>query len=103
MTFMSVFVLGGAFARRGEDDTAFGGSRDTRYVFNIAAIALTRLLDTDGAWARAFWADLVPHGEGVCVNSCPSTNRIESSPAVGGRAIWTSRVDARCSSFGSGL
>src|SRR4051812_22725091 len=39
MTFMPVFVLGGAVGRVGDDDTAFGGSRDTRYVLNIAAIA----------------------------------------------------------------
>jgi FAD/FMN-containing dehydrogenase len=66
MTFMPVFVLGGAYARRGEDDTAFGGSRDTRYVLNIAAVAPDAdLLAVDRSWARAFWADLVPHAEGV--------------------------------------
>jgi FAD/FMN-containing dehydrogenase len=66
MTFMPVFVLGGAFARVGDDETAFGGSRATRYVLNIAAIAPEAdLLAADRAWARAFWADLVPHAEGV--------------------------------------
>jgi FAD/FMN-containing dehydrogenase len=66
LSFMPVFVLGGAYARGGEDDTAFGGSRDTLYALNIAAVAPdAELLDHDRAWARAFWADLVPHAEGV--------------------------------------
>ena len=66
MSFMPTFVLGGEYARRDDADTAFGGSRRTRYVLNIAAVAPTaELLDADRAWARAFWADLVPHATGV--------------------------------------
>ena len=66
MSFMPVFVLGGEYARRSDADTAFGGSRRTRYVLNIAAIAPTaELLDADRAWVRSFWADLVPHATGV--------------------------------------
>jgi FAD/FMN-containing dehydrogenase len=66
MSFMPVFVLGGEYGRRSDADTAFGGSRRTRYVLNIAAIAPTAdLLDADRAWARSFWADLVPHATGV--------------------------------------
>ena len=66
MSFVPIFVLGGNYARHAEDETAFGGGRQTRYVLNIAAIAPTaELLQTDRGWVRAFWSDLVPHAAGV--------------------------------------
>ncbi len=66
MSFMPMFVLGGRYADRSDDDTAFGGSRRTRYALNIAAVAPTpELLDADRTWVREFWADLVPHASGV--------------------------------------
>ncbi len=66
MSFMPVFVLGGNYARHSDDETAFGGRRQTRYALNIAAIAPTaELLEADREWARAFWSDLVPHADGV--------------------------------------
>jgi FAD/FMN-containing dehydrogenase len=66
MSFMPVFVLGGKYAEPAEDDTAFGGSRRTRYALNIAAGAPTaELLEADRAWVRSFWADLVPHAGGI--------------------------------------
>ncbi len=66
MSFMPTFVMGGEYARRSDDETAFGGRRRTRYVLNIAAVAPSaELLEVDRAWARAFWADLVPHASGV--------------------------------------
>jgi len=66
MSFMPTFVLGGNYAEHSEDETAFGGSRQTRYVLNIAAVAPTaELLEHDRAWVRAFWSDLVPHASGV--------------------------------------
>jgi FAD/FMN-containing dehydrogenase len=66
MSFMPVFVLGGAYAAHDDADSAFGGRRSTRYVLNIAAVAPTdELLTADREWVRAMWADLVPHAEGV--------------------------------------
>jgi FAD/FMN-containing dehydrogenase len=66
MSFMPLFVLGGAYARHSDAETAFGGSRQTRYVLNIVAAAPTpELLDADRAWVRAFWSALVPHAGGV--------------------------------------
>ena len=66
MSFMPVFVLGGKYAEPAEEDTAFGGSRRTRYALNIAAVAPTaELLDADRAWVRSFWSDLVPHAGSV--------------------------------------
>src|SRR5262249_19138892 len=62
MSFVPIFILGGAFARVGDDDTAFGGSRGTRFVVNLAAIAPEpELYATDVAWARDLWSALVPH------------------------------------------
>ena len=66
MSFMPMFVLGGNYAEHSDAETAFGGSRQTRYVVNIAAVAPSaELLEADRAWARAFWTDLVPHASGV--------------------------------------
>ncbi len=66
MSFMPTFVLTGEYGRRPDAATAFGGSRRTRYVLNIAAVAPTpELLEVDRAWAREFWADLVPYAAGV--------------------------------------
>jgi len=66
MSFVPMFVLGGAYAEHADAETAFGGSRQTRYVVNIAAVAPTaELLEADRAWVRAFWSDLVPHAAGV--------------------------------------
>ena len=66
MSFMPTFVLGGNFARHADNESAFGGRRQTRYVLNIAAVAPTaELLEADRAWVRAFWSDLVPHAAGV--------------------------------------
>ncbi len=66
LSFLPIFVLGGAYGRAEDDATAFGGSRSTRYVVNISAACPTpELFDADRAWVRAFWADLVPHATGV--------------------------------------
>jgi hypothetical protein len=65
MSFAPMFVLGGAYARVGEDDTAFGGTRSTRWVVNISAGAPTPdLLEADTQWVRDCWSALVPHAKG---------------------------------------
>ena len=61
MSIMPVFMLGGAYAKAAEDETAFGGSRTAKWLFNIAAIAPDpELLATDRAWVREFFDALVP-------------------------------------------
>jgi FAD/FMN-containing dehydrogenase len=66
LSFMPVFRLDGAYRDMADDDTAFGGSRNASYVFNIAAICPTpELLEADTAWVRAFWEDLRPHATGA--------------------------------------
>ena len=66
LSFLPIFVLGGAYGRVPEDATAFSGSRSTRFVVNIAASGSTpEEYEADRAWVRAFWSDLVPHANGV--------------------------------------
>jgi hypothetical protein len=63
---LMIFVLGGAYSRVADDATAFGGRRSLSYIVNIAAGAGTReLYETDRAWVRTFWSELVPHAAGV--------------------------------------
>jgi FAD binding domain-containing protein/berberine-like enzyme len=65
LSFVPVFPLDGAYTDVGEDDTAFGGSRSARFVFNIAAICpVPELLEADRAWVRGFWEALRPHASG---------------------------------------
>ncbi len=62
MSFMPIFSMGGAFADVGEQGTAFGGSRRTRFVVNMTAQAPDpELLAADRSWVRAAWRALVPH------------------------------------------
>jgi hypothetical protein len=66
LSFVPVFPLRGAYARLGDDDTAFGGSRSTRFAFNIAAICpVPELLPADREWVRAFWDAMRPHSSGA--------------------------------------
>jgi hypothetical protein len=66
LSFVPVFPLDGAYADVGEDDTAFGGSRSARFVFNIAAVCpVPELLEADRAWVRGFWDALRPHASGA--------------------------------------
>jgi FAD/FMN-containing dehydrogenase len=71
LSFVPIFVLGGAYARVSEEATAFGGSRSARYAFNIAAVCpAPELLAPETAWVRDFWSAMRPHamGSGSYVN-----------------------------------
>jgi FAD/FMN-containing dehydrogenase len=71
LSFVPVFPLGGAFADVAEDATAFGGSRRSRWIYNIAGIGLdAATLERDRVWVRDYWAALRPHasGDGGYVN-----------------------------------
>jgi FAD/FMN-containing dehydrogenase len=62
MSFIPIFSVGGAFADVGEQETAFGGSRATRFVVNVTAIAPNaELLAADRSWARSVWQALAAH------------------------------------------
>jgi len=66
LSFLPIFVLGGAYGRVGEDAPAFGGSRSHTYIVNIAAAASTpELYEIEREWVRTFWSALSPHAVGV--------------------------------------
>jgi FAD/FMN-containing dehydrogenase len=66
LSFLPIFVLGGAYSRTADDATAFGGSRSHTYIVNIAAAAPTpELYEAERTWVRTFWSALSPHAVGV--------------------------------------
>jgi FAD/FMN-containing dehydrogenase len=71
LSFVPTFTLDGKYRTAGDKDTAFGGSRSARFVFNIEAAAPTReLYEADRLWVRNFWEAMRPHaaGNGTYVN-----------------------------------
>jgi FAD/FMN-containing dehydrogenase len=64
----SIFHLGGAVARVGEDETAFGG-RDAGHTVNVIGITVTgEGFEQEREWARGLWTALQPHHQNVYVN-----------------------------------
>lgn len=65
ISFCPTFTLQGAYRHVAELDTAFGGSRQANYVFNIEAAASTReVYEADRLWVRNFWDAMRPHASG---------------------------------------
>jgi FAD binding domain/Berberine and berberine like len=68
VTAFSLFHLGGAVARVGEDETAFGG-RDAGHTLNVIGITITSEgFEQEREWARGLWTALEPHHQNVYVN-----------------------------------
>jgi hypothetical protein len=68
LTTFVIWQLGGAVARVGEDETAFGG-RSAGHTFNIAGITETEEgFEEEREWARDFWSALEPYHTSVYVN-----------------------------------
>jgi FAD binding domain/Berberine and berberine like len=68
LTVFSIFHLGGAVARVGEDETAFGG-RDAGHTVNVVGITETgEGFEQEREWARGLWTALGPHHQNVYVN-----------------------------------
>jgi hypothetical protein len=68
VTVFSIFHLGGAVARVGEDETAFGG-RDAGHTVNVVGITVTgEGFEQEREWARGLWTALEPHHQNVYVN-----------------------------------
>jgi FAD/FMN-containing dehydrogenase len=66
LSFVPIFVLGGAYQQADGSATAFGGSRDLRYIVNISATAMSPDdYEAERAWSRDYWADLVQHAVGI--------------------------------------
>ena len=67
-TALTLWQLGGAVARVGEDETAFGG-RSAGHTYNIAGITETEEgFEEERQWARDFWSALEPYHTSVYVN-----------------------------------
>jgi FAD binding domain-containing protein/berberine-like enzyme len=68
VTVFSIFHLGGAVARVGEDEAAFGG-RDAGHTVNVIGITKTdEGFEQEREWARGLWTALGPHHQNVYVN-----------------------------------
>jgi hypothetical protein len=68
LTAFPIWQMGGAVARVGEHETAFGG-RAAGHTFNITSMTEgAEGFDTEREWARTFWSALERHHSGVYVN-----------------------------------
>jgi hypothetical protein len=68
VTVFSIYQLGGAVRRVGEDEAAFTG-RDAGHLLNIIGITRTgEGFDAEREWARGLWSALEPHHQNVYVN-----------------------------------
>jgi len=68
VTVCSVYHLGGAVARVGEHETAFGG-RDAGHTVNVIGITTTgEGFEREREWARRLWSALQPYHQHVYVN-----------------------------------
>ncbi|MEY2581716.1 MAG: hypothetical protein QOE09_1565 [Ilumatobacteraceae bacterium] len=66
LSFVPIFVLGGAYRRAAGDASAFGGNRDTGYIVNISASTPSPAeFEAERAWVRTYWSALVKHAAGV--------------------------------------
>jgi FAD/FMN-containing dehydrogenase len=66
LSFVPIFVCGGAYERADDEATAFGGSRQVRYVINVSGTAPTpEGFESEREWVRAYWSALVPYATGV--------------------------------------
>jgi FAD/FMN-containing dehydrogenase len=68
LTSFPIWQMGGAVARVGEDETAFGG-RQAQFTYNIgASTADAQGFDEEREWVRNFWSDLAEFHTSVYVN-----------------------------------
>jgi hypothetical protein len=68
LTSFPIWQMGGAVARVGEDDTAFGG-RDAAFTYNIGACTENAEgFDEERQWVRDFWSALEEWHTSVYVN-----------------------------------
>lgn len=66
VSFVPIFVMGGAYRQADPDTSAFGGGRDIGYVVNISATTpAPENLPAERDWVRTYWSALVEHAVGV--------------------------------------
>jgi FAD binding domain-containing protein/berberine-like enzyme len=68
LTAFPIWQMGGAVARTGESETAFGG-RGAAFTYNIGACTEAEEgFEAEREWVRGFWSALEPYHQGVYVN-----------------------------------
>ncbi|MDQ6658929.1 MAG: FAD-binding oxidoreductase [Actinomycetota bacterium] len=66
LSFVPIFVMGGAYRRADPDASGFGGGRDIGYVVNISATTpAPESLAAERDWVRTYWSALAEHAVGV--------------------------------------
>ncbi len=66
LSFVPIFAMGGAYGRIPSDSSAFGGSRNVRYVINISGTTPDpSTYEAERAWVRDYWSALVQYADGV--------------------------------------
>ena len=66
LSLVPIFVLGGKYGRTPTDSSAFGGSRNIRYVINISGTTPDpAMYEAERAWVRDYWSALVQYADGV--------------------------------------
>jgi FAD/FMN-containing dehydrogenase len=68
LSFVPVFILGGAYRRAAADSTAFGGDRGTGYLINLSGMAMSpdpAEYEAERGWVRDYWNALAPHASGT--------------------------------------
>jgi FAD binding domain/Berberine and berberine like len=84
LTVFSIYHLGGAVARVGEGEAAFGG-RDARHTVNVIGITTAGDgFDEEHEWARGLWTALQPHHQHVYVNFLMEEGEDRVREAYGG-------------------
>ena len=85
LTAFPIWQLGGAVARRSEDDAAFNG-RAAGHTFNITAVTTSADgFDAEREWVRDFWSALEPHHTSVYVNFLMDEGQERVRKAYGAR------------------
>jgi FAD/FMN-containing dehydrogenase len=66
LSFVPIFVMGGAYRAADPNSNAFGGARSIGYVVNISATTPSPdHLAAEREWVRDYWSALVEHAVGV--------------------------------------
>lgn len=87
ITSVALWQMGGAVARVGEADTAFGGRR-AAFTFNINGnSASAEGFDEEREWARALWEALAPWHTSVYVNFLMDDGQSRLAEAYGGSKL----------------
>ena len=97
LSFLPIFVMGGAYRQFDADGSAFGGRRDIGYVVNISATTPSPDdLPAERDWVRNYWSALVEHAVGVgsYVNFMPEIDADRVRNAYGDKYARLQQIKA---------